>query len=247
MAKTKAASQQTLTVKRRESQGKRRVARLRQEGLVPGVVYGKGTEPVPVTVDHRELVRLLQAKAGEHSLVTIRVEDDGKPWEKPALVQAIQHDPVDGHVVHVDFHTILLTEKLKVKVPLVLKGEPVGVKQDGGVMEHFLREIEVECLPAEIPAHVEHDISAMTIGQTIHVRDLTAPAGAKITTDPGAPIASVQTPKVEKPEEVEAAPTEPEVLREKKEEPEAGGEAPGKGDKAAGAEGKKPEGKKEKA
>src|SRR5262245_42224117 len=115
MAKTKAAASQTLTVKRRESQGKRRVARLRRGGQVPGVVYGKGSAPVPVTGDHRELVRLLHAKAGEHALVTIRVEDDGKPWEKPALVQAVQHDPVDGHVVHIDFHTILLTEKLKVK------------------------------------------------------------------------------------------------------------------------------------
>jgi len=244
MAKTK-STQQTLTVKKRSVQGKRRVARLRQEGQVPGVVYGKGMEPVPVAINHRELVRLLQAKAGEHALVTIRVEEDGKPWEKPALLQDIQHDPVDNRVVHVDFHTILLTEKLKVRVPLVLKGEPVGVKQEGGVMEHFLREIEVECLPTDIPASVEHDVSAMTVGQTIHVSDLAAPAGSKITTDPGAPIASVQMPKVEKPEEAEAGPTEPEVLREKKEEPEAGGEAGGKGEKAP-AEGKKPEGKKEK-
>lgn len=239
MAKTKAAAQQILTVKKRETQGKRRVSRMREEGLVPGVVYGKETKPVAVAINHRELVRLLHAKAGEHALVTIRVEEDGKPWEKPALVQDVQHDPVDGHVLHVDFHTILLTEKLKVKVPLVLKGEPVGVKQEGGVLEHFLREIEVECLPTDIPAGVEHDISAMIIGQTIHVSDLTAPAGARITTDPAAPIASVQTQKVEKPEEAAEAPAEPEVLREKKEEPEAGAEGGAKAEKGEKAEGKK--------
>ena len=240
MAKTKATTPQTLTVQRRTVHGTRPVQRMRREGLVPGVVYGKETAPVPVMVNHRELVRLLHAKSGEHALVTIRVEEDGKPWEKPALVQDIQHDPVDGHVLHVDFHTILLTERLKVKVSLLLKGEPVGVKQDGGVLEHFLREIEVECLPTEIPAHVEHDISAMTIGETIHVRDLTAPAGAKITSDPDSAIASVQVQKVEKPEEAEAAaPTEPEVLREKKEEPEAGAEAGAKGEARPAPEGKK--------
>jgi large subunit ribosomal protein L25 len=246
MAKAKATTQQTLTVKKRTTQGKRPVARMRQDGLVPGVVYGKETKPVAVAVNQRELARLLHAKAGEHALVTIRVEEDGKPWEKPALVQDVQHDPVDGRVLHVDFHTILLTEKLKVKVALLLKGEPVGVKQDGGVLEHFLREVEVECLPTDIPEHVEHDISAMTVGQTIHVSDLAAPAGTKITSDPASPICSVQMPKVEKPEEAaEAAPTEPEVLREKKEEPEgAGAEAGGKGEKGA-PEGKKEGGKKE--
>jgi len=134
----------------------------------------------------------------------------------------VQHDPVDGTVTHIDFHAILLTEQIRIKVPLVLKGDPVGVKQESGVLEQFLREIEVECLPTAIPERVEHEVSAMAIGDTVHIRDLVIPAGVKITADPEGVVASVLTPKVEKPEEVtaEAAVTEPEVIREKKPEAE---------------------------
>ena len=230
----KTAAEQTLAVKRRTTQGTRPVRRLRQEGLVPGVVYGRDLEPVPITVNRRELFRLLHSKTGEHTLVTLKLED-AKPWEKPVLIQAVQHDPVDGHVVHIDFHAIRLTERLRVKVPLVLKGEAVGVKQDGGILEHFLRDIEVECLPTEIPEHVEFDVSALKLGDTVHVRDLAPPKHAKITSDPGGVIASVHVPKVEKPEEeAAAAVTEPEVIREKKEETEGASAEAGKTEKPAG-------------
>ena len=244
MTKTKTTVQQELTVQHRAILGSRPVQRMRQEGLVPGVVYGRDMKPLVISVNRRELAKLLRSKSGEHALVTLRLNDDGKPWEKPVLVQAIQHHPVDGHVVHIDFHAILLTERLKVKVPVVLKGEPVGVKQEGGLLEHFLREVEVECLPTEIPASVEHDVSAMTIGQTIHVRDLAAPANTKITSDPDGVIASVQVPKVEKPEEEAAAVTEPEVIREKKEEGEEGAPAEAKADKVEAKDAK--ESKKDK-
>ena len=241
MAKAKTASQHELTIKTRAEHGTRPVRRLRQQGAVPGIVYGRDMEPLPVSVNQRELVRLLHSKKGEHALVTLRLED-GKPWEKPALVHAIQHDPVSGHVVHVDFHAILLTEQVKVKVPVVLKGEPVGVKQEGGILEHFLREVEVECLPTEIPTGVEFDLSALKIGDTVHVRELVPPKGAKILSDSEGVIASVQKPKEEKPAEEAAAPAaEPEVLREKKPEAEAGTEA----EAAKGAE-KPAETKKEK-
>ena len=234
MAKPKAAPRAVLTVKRRALVGRRPVRRLRREGLVPGVVYGKALDPLAIAVSHRDLVKLLHAKAGEHALVTLRLED-GVSWEKPVLVQAVQQDPVDGRVVHVDFHAIVLTERLKVKVPVMLKGEPVGVKQEGGILEHFLREVEVECLPTEIPSSVEHDVSAMKIGETIHVRDLAPPKNARITTDPEGVIASVQAPKAEPAAEEAAAVTEPEVIREKKEE----------GAEVAGEEAKKPDAKKD--
>ena len=243
MAQSKATTQPHLMLKRRTSAGTRPVKRLRREGLVPGVIYGRNMEPLAVAVSQRELMKLLHAKVGEHALVTLRLSD-GKAWEKPALVQAVQHDPVDGHVVHVDFHAIVLTERLKVKVPVILKGEPVGVKQDGGILEQFLREVEVECLPADIPASVEHDVSAMQVGDTIHIRDLTPSKDAQITSDPEGAIASVQTPRVEAAVEEAAAVTEPEVIREKKEEAgEAEGEGAAKGEKPA--EAKKPEPKKD--
>jgi len=241
MAKTKAAVQQELVIQRRTTLGTRPVRRLRKAGsAIPGIVYGRGMEPIPVTVPRKAFARLLHAKAGEHALVTLRL-DDGKPWEKPALIHDLQHDPVNGHVIHVDFHAITLTEQIRVKIPVVLKGEPVGVKQEGGVLEQFLRELEVECLPTEIPEGVEMDVSAMTIGATVHVRDLPPPKHAKVLNDPAGAVASVQQPRVEKPEEEAAAVTEPEVLREKKEEgKEAAGEA------GTPAEAKKEEPKAEK-
>lgn len=230
MAKSKSAIQQQLTVQRRPAQGSRPVKRLRAEGVVPGVVYGKDVKPLAVSINRRELVRLLQATAGEHPLVTLKLQDTA-PWEKPVLVKEIQYDPVDGHVLHVDFHAIVLTERLRVRVPLVLKGEPVGVKQDGGILEHFLREVEVECLPADMPSSVEFDVTGLQLGQTVHVRDLGAPKNAKITTDPDGAVASVLAPKEEKPEEEAPTSAEPEVLREKKPEAE---EAAGEAAKGAG-------------
>ena len=220
MTKTKAPTQQELNVQRRPTSGTSSVKRIRHEGWVPGIVYGREMEPLSVAVNQRELVRLLHSNTGEHALVTLKLQD-ATSWEKPVLIKAIQHDPVDGHVLHVDFHAIVLTERLKVKVPVVLKGEAIGVKQEGGILEHFLREVEVECLPTEIPANVEFDVSALKIGDTVHVRDLTPPKHAKITSDPAGVIASVQKPKEEKSGEAAAAVTEPEVLREKKEETEA--------------------------
>ena len=228
--KSKSVERPSLDVQQRQIIGKRPVRRLRLEGLVPGVIYGRETKPISVTVQRRELARLLHSKTGEHALVTLRLQGD-KAWEKPALVKSVQHDPLDGHVVHVDFHAIVLTEKIRVGVAVVLKGEPVGVKQDGGILEHFLREVEVECLPTEIPAGIEVDVAALKIGDALHVSDLTAPANTKILTDSAGVIASVQAPKVEKPEEEAAAATEPEVIREKKEEPAEGEE--GKPEKAA--------------
>ena len=237
------SSTQELIIQRRAVTGRRPIRRRRREGFIPGVVYGKHVAPLAVEIERRQLIKLIHSATGEHALVRLRLQD-GTPWEQAVLIHAVQHDPVDSEILHVDFHAIALTERLRVKVPILLKGEAAGVKQEGGILEHFLREVEIECLPTEIPASVECDVSALKIGDTIHVRDLAAPAGAKITSDLEGVITSIQKPREEKPEEVAAALTEPEVIREKKEEPAAGGEET-KGEAAEGkAEGK--EGKKEK-
>ncbi len=229
--------QVTLTVQRRAGTGTRPTRRLRRSGLVPGVVYGKAVGPLPVTVDRKGLVHLLRSKTGEHTLVTLRLADD-PGWSQAALVQMVQHDPVDGHVLHVDFHAIALTERIRVRVPVILKGEPIGVKQEGGILEHFLRDVEVECLPTEIPAGVAFDVSGLTVGQTVHVSDLAAPPNAGLVSDPTGVIASIQMPKAEQPTEEAAAVAEPEVIRERKAEEagpaaeEAGAESPKKDSKS---------------
>ena len=241
----------TLMATTRTVQGSRGVRRLRRAGLIPGVVYGKKTDPLAISVSHHELVKFLHARAGGQGVVTLRVEADpaqpagaktgtgGKPWEKPVLIKQVEQDPVRGDIVHIEFHAITLTEHIRVKVPVILIGTPIGVKQDNGVLEHFLREIEVACLPTDIPKEFQFDVSGLKIGDTVHVRDLVVPVGAKITTDLEAVITSVQAPKAEKLEEAAPEVAEPEVIREKKpEEGEAGGEAEGA---------KKPEGKKEEA
>ncbi len=216
--------QLTLRVTPRAQQGTRPTRRLRQAGSIPAVLYGKKTQPLSLLVERREFTKFLHARHGEHGVLTLQIAQDGKPLEKPVLIKQIQHDPVRGDIVHVDFHAIILSEQIRVKVPVVLKGEPLGVKQDRGVLEHFLREVEVACLPTAIPKHIEHDVSHLKIGDAIHVKELVVPTGAKLMTDPEGVIASVLAPKEEKIEEVAAeAVTEPEVIREKK--PEAEGEA----------------------
>ena len=235
----------------RTATGTRAARRLRRAGFVPGVLYGKAVKTMPVQVSRHDLVKFLHARAGEHGLATLRIEQGasggsgGKSLEKPVLIKAVEHDPVLGDIRHVDFQTIVLTEQIRVKVHLLLQGEPVGVKQDGGVLEHFLREIEVECLPTQIPNQIEHDIAALKIGDALHVRDVAAPPGARITTDPESVVASVLAPKEEKVEEAAAAVTEPEVIREKKPEAEeaAEGKAPVKEEQKESAK----EDKKEKA
>jgi len=227
-----------LSVTLRPAIGTRAVTRLRREGFIPGVVYGKAKEPTPVMVNRRELARLYAHRTSESALITLKIDGSaataadakkaapkGKAasGEYPALIKELQHDPVNGDAVHVDFQTIALTEKIRIKVPLALKGDPVGVKQDGGILEHFLREIEVECLPTNIPEAIEHEVSQMGLGQNLHARDLVMPHDVRLMTDPDAVVIAVLAPKVEKPEEaVEGAPTEPEVIRERKPDAEEG-------------------------
>lgn len=232
MAAVKAKSQSkkeervTLHGVRRAELGRGAMRTLRTHGFVPGVVYGKKTEAVPVSVDGHELIQILHSEAGEHALVTLAIKDvhgskgdsaAGK-WEKAVLLKDVQHHPVDGHIMHIDFHAIVLTEKVRVNVSVELKGEPVGVKERGGVLEHFLREIEVECLPTNIPHGIEFEVTEMKIGDTLHVKDLPTPEGASIITDPEGAVASVQASREEKPEEEGDAGAEPEVITEKKEE-----------------------------
>ena len=154
-----------------------------------------------------------------------------KHKSRPCLVKEIQHDPVRGEIIHVDFNQISLTKAIKVNVPVVARGESVGVKLEGGSLEHILWEIEVECLPTNIPKGIEVDVSLLKLGDSIHIKDIIIPTGIKILNDPGAIVLSIAAPmKEEAPAEVleGEAEQEPEVIKEKKEVPVEGEAAPAK-------------------
>ncbi len=220
--------------------------RARRAGQIPAVVYGQRHQPVSLLVNQREFLRAVRTTAGENVLIKLKVAGESASGERTVLVKAIQHDPVSGAILHVDFHQVSLTERIAVHVPLVTQGEPVGVKQDGGILEHFLRDIEVECLPTDIPSHLMLDVSALKIGDALHVKDITPPSRKiHILTDAAAVVVSVLPPHIEKaPEVVEAAPTEPELIRKEKKAEEAAA-APA-GEAKAEAKPEKPEAKKDK-
>jgi len=226
----------TLEIQPREELGKTKVKDLRTKGFIPAVIYAEGKDSLPVKVSHKQLLQLLHQHRLESAVINLKIKDDKKQKSRSCLIKEIQYDPVKGDVIHVDFNEISLTEIIKVNVPVVARGEPVGVKQEGGSLEHILWEVEVECLPTEIPKEIEVDVSQLKIGDSIHIKDITFPSQIKVLNAPEAIVFSVSAPIKE--EEVVAPAVEgeeklePEVIKEKKEVPTE--------------EGKEEEGKKEK-
>ncbi len=203
-----------ITAKPRDKTGRGETRRLRNSGFIPAIIYGKGLDTVHLTLSERELSKTLSKVAGESVLMNLKVGASSKP----VIIKELQQDPVTNQILHVDFQVILLTEKLKIKVPINIKGEAPGVKA-GGILDHSLREIEVECLPRDIPEKIEVNISNLEIGDAIHIKELIFSPGVVPVDDKEISILSIVPPKVE---EVEVLPeeevTEPEVIgREKKE------------------------------
>ncbi|MEW6101980.1 MAG: 50S ribosomal protein L25 [Candidatus Omnitrophota bacterium] len=221
-----------LGAKIRVETGRAKVNDLRDAGFIPAVVYAQGKSALCVKISKSELIKLIHQHRIESAIINLKLEDDKKSGMRPCLIKEIQYEPVHGDILHVDLNEVSLTEALKVNVPVVAKGEPIGVKQEGGQLEHILWEVEVECLPTDIPKEITVEVGALKIGDSIHVKDLTVPAGVKIITDSGAIVLSVSAPmKEEVPAEaVEGEVTqEPEVIKEKKEVPaEEGKEEEGK-------------------
>lgn len=209
----------------REELGRGKVQDLRDKGFIPAVIYGENKAAQPVKISHKQLLQLLHQHRLESAVINLKIKDDKKGKPRSCLIKEIQYHPVSSDIIHVDFNEISLTKAIKISVPVVAKGEPIGVKQEGGSLEHVLWEIEVECLPTEIPKEIEVDVSALKIGDAIHVKDLTIPGKIKVISSPEAIILSVAAPiKEEVPvETVEGAETqEPEVIKEKKEVPAEG-------------------------
>ncbi|HAZ09944.1 MAG TPA: 50S ribosomal protein L25 [Candidatus Omnitrophica bacterium] len=208
----------------REEKGKELNKKLRNAGMVPGVVYRKGEETLSLKIDSKSLSKVLRTEAGENVIIKLFVEGDKKKKERIVVIKEIQKDPVKDVLVHLDLNEISLTETLKVKVPIISKGEAAGVKQEGGVLQHVMWEVEVECLPTNIPDKIEVDITNLKIGETLSIKDILLPEGVKILGDPESIVFSVEHVKTV--EEAVAAPVEgeslePELIREKKEKEEA--------------------------
>ena len=226
----------SLSVLERTAKGKSAAKRARREGLVPAVVYGRGRTPRPVSLGRKDLVAALHT-AGRNALIDLRIAQDGDAQTEVAMIEEIQRDHIRREILHVDLHLISLTEALEVSVPVVLSGTPEGVTSGGGVLEQVRREIEVRCLPTQIPDRFTVDVSGLRVGASIHVSELKVAEGIEILTPPEEVIAAVVAAVAEE----EAAPAagaeaaaEPEVLGRAAE-----GEAPAEeGAKAAKAEAK---------
>ncbi|MBT3352050.1 MAG: 50S ribosomal protein L25 [Nitrospinaceae bacterium] len=186
-----------LEVEPRQETGTKAARRLRREGKVPGVVYGI-QDSSPVTVNPSELEKIFSSGAGTNAIIQLDVAGQEKAV-RPVIVKELQRDAMSDLIVHADFLEIRMDEKIRVSVPLILEGESPGVKL-GGVLSTLLRELEIECLPNAIPSEIMVDISAVEIGDVIHVRDLTLPGDVGLITEADDPIFTVITP-VEEEEE----------------------------------------------
>ena len=225
-----------LEAQKREPGTKNEARRVRRDGKIPAVVYGAGKDALPITVDPRVVTRILNSETGHNTIFDLSLNGE----KTKAMIVDWQYEPIKGRLLHIDLKRIALDKVLRVSVPIFLMGEAAGVKQEGGIMEQMLRELEVECLPADIPSHIDADVSELTFGKVLRVSDLPHSAKIKFLTDENQPVAHVTSVKEEvavTPEaaaaEAAAAPSEPEVIKKGKQEAEEEGAeaAPEKGEK----------------
>jgi len=203
----------------REDLGKGGARKARAAGQIPGVIYGRGESPVAVAVDGREFETALRSHKGANAIVNLNVS--GK--DLTALIRDVQYDPLSRAIMHLDFQRISLTEQIEVEVPVHFVGMPIGVKDSGGILEHLVRTLEVKCLPTAIPSRIDVDVTALNVGENLHVRDIKV-EGFTITTDGDVTVAAVVAPAAEEAPKAEGA-AEPEVVGAKGKKPAEGAEA----------------------
>ena len=219
------AKQQKLQAQTRTALGRSAVNKIKQQGLVPAVIYGGTEAPQALALNAREISNLLAKAVSEHVLVDLEIADGGQVQSRLALIQEVQHHPLRRDVLHVDFHAVRADEKIHAEIPIETIGEPNGVRNFGGILELALHALEVECLPRDLPDVITIEVSALNVGEAIHVQDVVLPEGVVAKAAPELTVVRVAAPKVEvEPVVAEVAP-QPEVLKEKKEEP---GAAPAK-------------------
>ncbi|MEA3187879.1 MAG: large subunit ribosomal protein [Chthoniobacter sp.] len=213
------AKQVKLSAQTRPHVGRSAVNKLKSQGIVPAIIYGGKTAPQPLQVAARDIKTLLSHAVGENILVELEIDDAGKKSSRVALIQEVQHAPISRDVLHVDFHAINMNETLRASIPIEPTGEANGVKNFGGILEQSLRELEVECLPKDLPEIITVDVSGLNIGDSIHVSHLILPSGVTADEDPELTVFLCAPPTVEvEPVAATEVAAGPEVINEKKEE-----------------------------
>ncbi len=222
------AKQPKITAQTRTGIGRSAVNKLKQQGFVPAVVYGGKDKPIALQLNAREITTLLAHAASDHFLVDLEIADGENTTNRLALIQEVQHHALKRNVLHVDFHAVRADEVIHSEIPVETLGEPIGVKSYGGILELAMHSVEVECLPKDLPEVISLDVSALNVGDAIHIKDLVLPEGVKARADGELTVIRVAAPKVEvEPAPEAAAAAQPEVLKEKKDAaaaPAAGGE-----------------------
>ncbi|MGH9656974.1 MAG: 50S ribosomal protein L25 [Bryobacteraceae bacterium] len=217
----------TVAAEPRSTRGKNEARRLRAQGRIPAVVYGAYQDSIPVGVNPKEIAGILHSKSGHNTIFNL-VLTGGE--NSPVMVVDAQFDPIKGHLLHADLKRIDLTKRLRVTVPIHTQGEPQGVKVQGGLLELVVREIEIECLPDDIPEYYTVDVTELVIGQSVRASHVAVGEAIKLLSPPETVLAHVVALKAEEVAPVaevapvEAAPAEPEVIKKGKKEEE--GEAP---------------------
>lgn len=209
-----------LTAYARQASGRNALTKLRSSGRVPTVIYGRGRASQSLELNQRELDKLIAHSASENILVDLEVSGDSAP-KRLALVHEVQHDPLTGQVLHIDFHEVSPDEKVTVMVPVETVGTPEGVK-NGGVLEHVLFKLKVRALPKDLPLILEVDVTSMALGKVLHLGEIPAPEGVEILGDKKVPVIAVAAPKTEAEATAEGAAATPgagevEMIKEKKE------------------------------
>jgi large subunit ribosomal protein L25 len=230
--------QNVLEAQPREAGTKNLARRVRREGKIPAVVYGAGKGAMPVTVDPRHVLRILRSDSGHNTIFDLAMNGD----QTKAMIVDWQYEPIKGHLLHIDLKRIAMDKALRVSVPIMLQGVPIGVKTEGGILEQMLREVEIECLPGDIPSHIDVEVSELTFGKVLRVSDLPHNEKIKFLTEENQPVAHVTSVKEEvvaTPDataaDAAAGPAEPEVIKKGKtetdEEAEGGDKKPEKKEK----------------
>jgi large subunit ribosomal protein L25 len=209
----------------RDTIGKNSARRTRRDGKIPAVVYGAtgdggSRDAISIAVDPRELLRILHSESGANTLISLKLDGSGATR---VLVKEYQLDPITHHVLHADFYRIAMDRAIQITIPVTVKGEPKGVKQQGGILEFVRREIEIECLPGDIPEHIEVDVSDLMLHQGVRVRDVSTSPKWKPLSDADMMLVHVILPKAEEAAAAEtaaapAAQAEPEVIKKGKKE-----------------------------